>query len=117
MADNQIFELRPEHVTLLRAAYVRWEEIETGAPAIDCKRPYGNSDVAGDVIELLGWQGDPDDVTPRQDREDRERAMLLHQETETALQVILSAASFEPGIYTAEKYGHDWHLQASVSDD
>jgi hypothetical protein len=106
--DDQTFELHAEHVKLLRAFNVTWYEIETGAPAIDGKRPYGNSDVAGDVIEIMGWQTDPDDVTPRQDREDRHHAMQLHEETKTALQVVLSTGSFEPGIYESDWYGRKW---------
>ena len=31
--EDQEFELRPEHVKLLRAANITWYEIETGAPA------------------------------------------------------------------------------------
>lgn len=91
------FDLKPEHVALLRAAYVDWEDAETGAPCIDPKRPYGNSFVAGDVYEIVNgrpWDGDddmPDDV--------HEQMMQLHRETQTALQVILSTGSFDPGRY------------------
>ena len=106
--EDQTFELRAEHVKLLRAANVTWYEIETGAPAIDGKRPYGNSDVAGDVIDLMDWKADPDDVTPRQDREDRAKAMQLHDETKTALQVVLSTGSFEPGVYESDWHGREW---------
>lgn len=103
--DDQTFELLTEHVKLLRAFNVTWYEIETGAPSIDGKRPYGNSNVAADVIELMGWQSDPDDVTPRQDRA---RAMQLHEETKTALQVVLSTGSFEPGVYESDWHGREW---------
>ena len=41
---------------LLEKACWDYEECEYGAPAIDCKRPYGNSDVEGDIAEILGWQ-------------------------------------------------------------
>lgn len=39
MSDDQVFTLTDEHLTLLRAAYIGWEDCEFGAPAIDCKRP------------------------------------------------------------------------------
>lgn len=42
-----------DHITLLRRAYWRMSEVEFGAPEIDGKRPYGNSDVEGDLEELL----------------------------------------------------------------
>ena len=94
MSDR--FELTEEHLTLLARAYVRWEDCETGAPAIDCKRPYGNSDVAGDVAEILGWPIDEQDgLTDEQ----RDRALEIHSETLTALQIILTARDFRPGVY------------------
>lgn len=94
---SQQFTLTEDHLTLLGHAYVRWEDCETGAPAIDCKRPYGNSYVAGDVAEILGW--------PIADKEEgltdeqRDKALALHGETLTALQIILTARDFRPGIY------------------
>lgn len=49
------FALTDQHLTLLRSAYVRWEDCEFGAPAIDYKRPYGNSDVVGDMAMISEW--------------------------------------------------------------
>lgn len=91
------FELTEEHLALLGRAYVRWEDCETGAPAIDCKRPYGNSYVAGDVAEILGWEiaDSEDGLTSEQE----DRALALHGETLTALQIILTARDFRPGVY------------------
>lgn len=91
------FELTADHVKLLRAAFVRWEDCETGAPAIDCKRPYGNSYVPADVAEELSW--DVIDDSGHLSREDEARALELHKQTETALQIVLSTGSFEPGVY------------------
>lgn len=42
-----------DHATLIAAAYWQWNDCEYGAPEIDPKRPYGNSDVEGDLAELL----------------------------------------------------------------
>ena len=103
------FTLTGEHVKLLRRAYVRWEDCETGAPAIDCKRPYGNSWVEMDVAEILGWDVPLDQFEDRYlTREQDERATELHRETVTALQVILATGCFEPGDYEASDYGTDW---------
>ena len=58
------FTVTEEHLKLLRRAYVGWDPCEFGAPAIDCKRPYGNSDVISDIGEILGYERvhwDPDD--------------------------------------------------------
>lgn len=41
------------HIALLRRSYWRMSEVEYGAPEMDGKRPFGNSDVEGDLGELL----------------------------------------------------------------
>jgi hypothetical protein len=84
------FEIKPEHLTLLKNAYVYWNDCEYGAPSIDCKRPYGNSDVIGDVAEILGL-----DVNTV----DEKCLDQLHQETLETLQICLQLQKFETGIY------------------
>lgn len=102
----RMFILKEEHVKLLRHACTSWNYCETGAPGIDPKRPYGNSDVPGDIARILGledlsdWEGDYDR---------REQLLVLHRETETALEVALRTGSFEPGAYaTTSLYSSDW---------
>lgn len=89
------FTVTADHITLLRHMYVGWQDCETGAPEIDPKRPYGNSSVAYDVAELLGWPMDNRELTGEQ----RARALILHRETTTALQIVLMLGTFEPGDY------------------
>ena len=36
--------------------FVDWNDCEYGAPTIDPKRPYGNSDVEHEIIAILGWE-------------------------------------------------------------
>ena len=110
------FELRQEHVTLLRAAYVWWDDSEFGAPAIDCKRPYGTSSgipaqIAG---ELLKWppDGHDRDGDPWWSDETEAKAVQLHKETETALQIVLRTGAFEPGHYEADDYDTNWRRVA-----
>lgn len=59
-----------------------WDDCETGAPAVDPKRPYGNSSVDTDVLELLeiAPDGDGDDKTAYS-REQCDWALVLHKET------------------------------------
>lgn len=90
------FELKVEHLTLLRNACWEWQDCETGAPAMDPKRPYGNSNVPRDVAEILEWDFDPDEDLPE---DIEEAAMALHRETETALEVITCALSLRLGVY------------------
>lgn len=85
-------EITEEHMKLLQRAYVDWEDCEYGAPAIDCKRPYGNSDVEGDICEILGW-GPGFDENLNSDIEDR--CEEIHRQTQYALQIILRARSFD----------------------
>lgn len=106
MSDKETFVLKPEHVQLLRRACVTWDDCETGAPAIDPKRPYGNSDVAGDVAEILGRDRRPHQC-PTCDCDADDDLMALHRETERALEVILRAGSFEPGTYVCD-HTRDW---------
>lgn len=90
------FTVTADHLTLLRAAYLRWDDCEFGAPAIDPKRPYGNSDVIGDIAELLdidleeldGYEGDRS-----------EELRDLHRETLTVLQLAIATGEFREGTY------------------
>ena len=100
------FMLKLEHIKLLSHASVDWLDCETGAPCIDCKRPYGNSDVAGDVAEILGIdiKKCPHCNEPLEEV-DENQLMNWHHETETALQIILCTQSFVPGKYREVEYG------------
>lgn len=103
------FILTGLHLKLLRRSNIQWNEAETGAPGLDPKRPYGNSDVARDIAEIAGLNlKDYENYLP----EDLERRLLdLHKETQTALQIVLVRGSFTPGEYANEGYGsHGWHL-------
>lgn len=102
------FKMTDKHIKLLRNANVRWEDIEYGAPAIDGKRPYGNSDVTSDIVKLLF--GDvPEDAQEALS----DYARQLHKETETALQIILSTGTFEPGNYVSDDYFSNWKLEGT----
>lgn len=98
------FELTADHLTLLQNMCVDWWDEETGAPSIDPKRPYGNSDVKRDIVLMLGWIK-TSDLAIAEDEDDAELARLfrnaeeLHKETQTALQICLVTGKFEPGTY------------------
>ena len=110
--DKREFILKEEHVTLLQRAYIGWQDCETGAPEINPKRPYGNSDVPSDVAEILGEEIKKDADDYGMDEDQRARLMELHRETQHALQIILSTKSFRPGKYVnRSKWGTDWQLE------
>jgi len=106
------FVVKEEHLKLLREAFVRWEDCEFGAPAIDCKRPYGNSCVHCDIAEILGMEPakvNPFDKGEFEFSEEQEEYMdKLHGETETVLQIALATGKFEVGEYEADDYRRNW---------
>lgn len=94
------FTVTDEHLRLLRRTYIFWDEAEFGSPSIDPKRPYGNSNVYGDIAEILGV---PDSeradeyLNPSLDA--RWRFLRLHVETAIALQIALATGEFRTGRY------------------
>lgn len=102
------FEVTDLHLKLLAEMYVRWDDSEFGAPAIDSKRPYGNSYVYGDIAEIMGLSPDEDgDFSDDQQSEMDD----IHHEMETVLQILLHNANrgIQPGVYTRENpYGGEW---------
>jgi hypothetical protein len=95
------FELTENHIKLLNRMYVEWDDSAyDGAPAINIKRPYGNSAVAYDVYEIIhGKEWDYGEYDEEMPEEIYEQMLELHQETRTALQIVLCTKSFESGLY------------------
>lgn len=103
---NQRFELTEDLIKLLRRSYVSrgLSDVEYGASEINGKRPYGNSDVERDIAEILGWEVDDAGPTDEQEKKARE----IHEQTPTALQIVLATGEFVPGLYEASAYGVNW---------
>ena len=95
----KLFQLTEDHIKLLNRMYVYWDDDSyDGAPAIDTKRPYGNSGVVNDVYEIIHgkeWDYEHEEMP----EEIYEQMMDIHAETATALQIVLCTKSFEPGLY------------------
>jgi hypothetical protein len=98
------FTVTDEHLRLLRHGHVFWDEAEFGAPSIDAKRPYGNSNVYRDIAEILG--------VPESEWSDRQlspsldvkwRFLRLHVETAIALQIALFTGEFRTGRYVRDQ--------------
>lgn len=105
------FIVTDDHIKLLQAMYIGWEDCEYGAPAVDCKRPYGNSDVPHDIAEELGWpwpDEDNDDDYEERVQQLSDRARQIHEEMQTALQILVRNLSIEPGVYEADAYHVNW---------
>lgn len=94
------FTLKKEHILLLKNAYISWQDCEFGAPEINPKRPYGNSDVMYDITEILGLELFEDCYGERHlSEEQADYIDNLHKETMQALQVILKNHNVEAGEY------------------
>ena len=108
------FTLTEEHIKLLRNMYVGWGYCEFGAPEIDPKRPYGNSQVIEDIHRILTGDDDADDNVLE---EFEAKYQKLHRETETALQIVLRTGKFEPGVYECDVYRQNWRQVTTSNED
>ena len=108
MARGKQFTMTEDMLLLLRAAYVSWNDLESGAPTIDPKRPFGTQDVLGDIARLLGWPFVETrrgfDLSPQQEA----KASELHTAMALALQVFLHCGTVPVGEYMAGPYDQDW---------
>jgi hypothetical protein len=110
------FEITENHLKLLKRFNVKYDRFnEYGAPFIDPKRPYGNSNVDDDVAKIIGVQGEiieeEDGETYYILSEQQQRDMLrLHVETTIALEICLVRQSFETGVFVRERpwYSGGW---------
>lgn len=93
------FTMTNEHLALLRAMYVGWQDCEYGAPEIDPKRPYGNSNGVYGVARVLGVPVNKDLDDYGIPETERDRLQRLHGETATALQIVLIVGEFKAGRY------------------
>jgi hypothetical protein len=100
------FTVTEKHIKLLRAAQVSWCGDEFGAPAIDPRRPYGNSNVYGDMLYILHGERAGDNDTYGELL--LEQFNTLHQQTKIALQIFLATGVMEPGEYVTTRYTTRW---------
>lgn len=120
------FTLTQDHIALMGKFHIRWEDFAyDGAPAVDIKRPFGNSDVIEDVVEILLGLRDTSTWEEREkalekavtyDREGSIKSVVLpdarvltrsemetlYRQMDTALQVVLCTQSFAAGTYRQE---------------
>lgn len=105
------FTVTDDHLRLLDRINIGYDDsTEFGAPEVDPKRPYGNSDVYGDIGEILGVQPDgEDDWGPEFSDAQRERFRRIHRDMETVLQILVRHRSIRAGVYRrSSPYGVDW---------
>ena len=79
---------------------------------MDTKRPYGNSDVLGDIAEIVepdkNWSRDKDDVEDGEvwgdleDDENRERFYRIHHEMVLVMDILSETLQLGAGTYEKE---------------
>ena len=95
------FSITEDHIKLLKRLFFEWESsCYDGAPAVDIKRPYGNSYPMGDICEILDLPKYCDEC--ESNSESLNIAEKLHREMQTVLQIICCTASVEVGEYAKE---------------
>lgn len=99
---SKTFKVTEAHLKLLKNAYISWQNCEFGAPEINPKRPYGNSDVVGDILEIIGIPNDEDNEALT------DFAIKLHKDTETVLQICLDTQQFKVGNYIKKDIPNRW---------
>lgn len=101
--NRTVFILKKEHLDLMKRFHIDWNDSEFGAPTIDSKRPYGNSDTERDIREIT-----------KQKLSDSQ-CMDLHEDTKLALEIFLRCGQVNIGTYERRSaYTHDWKLVGPV---
>lgn len=108
--NDKTFTVTEDHMKLLPHLWFEYQhDYEFGAPGVDQKRPYGNSDVYGDIaehLELVGLEdswGDVEFTNFQKDYMDK-----VHKEMTTVLNIIVRNGGVKPGRYKASPYSVDW---------
>lgn len=100
------FELKPEHIKIMTDLNFRISILidskDRYRPAIDVKRPFGNSGPTTNVCEIMGWHCDEE--SGEYAAEDIEKAEMLIIELPVALQIVMQNHTFEPGEYEVGEY-------------
>jgi hypothetical protein len=111
------FNITESHLKLLQHINMRYnDEMEFGAPEVDPKRPYGNSDVYNDMVDMLGL-----DPKYNRDGEMPDETYIelkqLHKEMETVLQIICKTLQVSEGLYKKDsEYSSDWYKVEVVNE-
>ena len=110
-------EITEEHLKLLKEMNVGWGDIEYGAPCIDPKRPYGNSDVEEDICRILGKKKVEVDYDERYLTKDLEYASKIHKEMKDVLQICLFFQEFKIGNFKRKESWYDWEKVANDTNN
>ncbi len=103
------FEVHDDHLKLMKRTYFSWDHCEYGAPSVNPKRPYGNSDVEHDIAGVLGLELAEDDYgSLRLSEEQSEYCANRHLEMEAFFQILCRFGEIPSGKYAREATYHKW---------
>jgi len=107
-----MFVVTNDHLRLLKRMCVGWQYCEFGAPEINPKRPYGNSDVVSDIGEILEIPHDRVEYGESYYSESVSATLeSLHEEMETVLQILVVNLGIQVGTYVRkDKYSTKWEF-------
>lgn len=123
--ECQYFTVTEQHIKLLGKLRIRWEQTgySHGVPCVDVKRPYGNTGILGEIIDILelpyeyneeldGYSGESILHCGKHLTLDEVESHLrqLHHETLIAMQIVCRNAHIEPGEYVADLHDQNWEL-------
>ena len=110
MMEPKRFRVTELHMKLLPQLWFGYDAYtEFGAPEVDPKRPYGNSDVYGDIAEILGIVANEDEYgDPVFIQNQMDEMLTIHKQMTTVLNIMVRNNGVAPGDYEASAYGQDW---------
>lgn len=103
-----MFELRHEHLKLLKHLSFYWSDVEKGGVSSDPKRPFGSGFYQQDIAEILGWDVSVDGLTYEQLRE----AEQLYRELLQAHDVVVRF-----GLRIAQRFLNIVKPEGACADD
>lgn len=99
------FTVTENHLKLIRQLEFE-NDGSCGAPSIDYKRPYGNSDVYRDIAKTIGMKCDQEFTDQQIGEMNR-----LNKQVVTALRICIATGAFVAGHYSGTSfYPSDWKL-------
>ena len=105
------FEVTENHIKLLKEFYIGWQGCEFGAPCVDCKRPFGNSDVYSDMAKILGIKLPDEEENWQEYEKITENLNKGYQELQDCLQILCVNLCIEKGVYVCDDYQTNWRKE------
>lgn len=105
---NKKLVVKEHHLKLLKELYIDWNNDGFGAPCVDPKRPFGNSDVFKDMARILCLDM-PDEETQFEKYKRFEDSLYKgYTELKDCLQILCQQFTITTGTYECNEYSNIW---------